>query len=215
MGFELPARAVLERAIDEVLAANDLPEARLRLTVTTGEGPLGSGREPSRPTVVAAVAPTDPMPPTTAIITVPWVRNERSPLAGVKSTSYGENVIALARARAAGASEAIFANTRGELCEGSGSNIFVVLDGELLTPPLSSGCLAGVARELVVETSAVVERPIPYEALATAEEIFLTSSIRDVQGVSAVDDRTLAAPGPITLAATAAYHALLARDLDP
>lgn len=215
MGFDPPERAVLERAIDEVLAANDLPEARLRLTVTTGEGPLGSGREPSRPTVVAAVAPADPVPPTTAVITVPWVRNERSPLAGVKSTSYGENVIALARARAAGASEAIFANTRGELCEGTGSNIFLVLDGELITPPLSSGCLAGIARELVIETSEVVERPVPYEALASADEVFLTSSIRDVQAVSSVDGRQLAAPGPRTIAAAEAYRARLAQDLDP
>ncbi len=215
MGFAPPARSVLDRAIDEVLAANDLTEGRLRLTVTTGEGPLGSGREPSRPTVVAAVGPTEPVAATTAVITVPWVRNERSPLAGVKSTSYGENVIALARARAAGASEAIFANTRGELCEGTGSNVFVVLDGELVTPPLSSGCLAGIARELVIETSEVVERAVPYERLASADEIFLTSSIRDVQAVSRVDHQELTAPGPRTIAAAAAYRELLARDLDP
>jgi branched-chain amino acid aminotransferase len=215
MGFELPDRAVLERAIEEVVAANRLADCRLRLTVTSGEGPLGSGRELSRPTVVAAVTPLDVVPPTTAVVTVPWVRNERSPLAGVKSTSYGENVVALARARAAGASEAILANTRGELCEGTGSNIFLVLDGELLTPPLSSGCLAGIARSLVLEACAVVERAVPLEALTEAAEVFLTSSIRDVQAVGSVDGRVLSAPGPRTEAAAAAYHALLARNLDP
>jgi branched-chain amino acid aminotransferase len=215
MGFALPDRAFLDRAIDEVIAGNGLVDCRLRLTVTTGEGPLGSGREPSSPTVVAAVAPIDPVPGSTAVITVPWVRNERSPLAGVKSTSYGENVIALARARAAGASEAIFANTRGELCEGTGSNIFVVVDGELLTPPLSSGCLAGVARELVLEVSDAAERPLPLEILAVAEEIFLTSSIRDVQAVASVDGRLLPAPGPRTAATATAYQALLSRTLDP
>jgi branched-chain amino acid aminotransferase len=215
MGFTLPDAALLDRAIDEVVAANGLADCRLRLTVTTGEGPLGSGRAPSTPTVVAAVTALEPVAATTTVITVPWVRNERSPLAGVKSTSYGENVVALARARAAGASEAIFANTRGELCEGTGTNVFLVLEGELVTPPLSSGCLAGIARSLVLESSPVVERSVPYEALADADDIFLTSSIRDLQAGAAVDDRSLAAPGPRTIAATAAYQALLAKDLDP
>lgn len=215
MGFELPDRGVLERALDEVVAANDLADCRLRLTVTTGAGPLGSGRAPSTPTVLAAVAPLEPVAPTTDVITVPWVRNERSPLAGVKSTSYGENVIALARARAAGASEAIFANTRGELCEGTGSNVFVVVDGEVVTPPLASGCLAGIARELVLESSIVSERPLPLEVLARADEVFLTSSIRDVQAVASVDGRALVAPGPRTKAASAAYAARLDISLDP
>ncbi len=215
MGVTIPPRDALERALDEVVAANDLDDCRLRLTVTTGAGPLGSGRAPSTPTVLAAVAPLEPAAPTTSVITVPWVRNERSPLAGVKSTSYGENVIALARARSAGASEAIFANTRGELCEGTGSNVFVVVDGELVTPPLTSGCLAGIARELVIETSDASQRPLPVEVLARADEVFLTSSIRDVQAVERIDGRVRAAPGPRTQAAAAAYEALLAVSLDP
>ena len=63
-------------------------------------------------------------------------------MAGLKSTSYGENVVALAFAKQRGGSEAIFANTRGELCEGTGSNVFIVSNGELITPPLEGGCLA-------------------------------------------------------------------------
>ena len=72
-------------------------------------------------------------------MTVAWTRNERSPVAGLKTTSYAENVVALRHARARGATEALLANTRGELCEGTGSNVAVVLPdrpGELLTPPL-------------------------------------------------------------------------------
>ena len=85
---------------------------------------------------------------------MPWVRNERSATAGLKTTSYAENVVALDRAHAEGGSEALFANTRGELCEGTGSNVVVVVDDELVTPPLSSGCLAGITRELLLEWAA-------------------------------------------------------------
>ena len=63
------------------------------------------------------------------MVVVPWTRNERAATAGLKTTSYADNVVALAYAKARGASEAIFGNTRGELCEGTGSNVFVVIDG--------------------------------------------------------------------------------------
>ena len=86
----------------------------------------------------------DQWPDSTAVATVPWPRNERGALAGLKTTSYGENVRALARAHEHGASEAVFANLQGHLCEGTGTNVFYVIGGELRTPTLASGCLAGV-----------------------------------------------------------------------
>src|SRR6478735_10810558 len=94
---------------------------RLRITVTGGPGPLGSHRSDVPPTLVIAAAPGGPWPETTAVITVPWTRNERSAVAGAKTTSYAENVVALAAANRAGASEALLANTAGVLCEGTGS----------------------------------------------------------------------------------------------
>ena len=214
LGLALPARSLLRRAVEEVVTASTLRDGRVRLTITAGPGPLGSGRTGGDATVIAAVAPLEPAAPTTAVVTVPWVRNERSPLAGLKTTSYAENVVALARAKEAGASEALFANTVGELCEGTGTNVFLVLDGRLVTPPLSSGCLAGVTRELVLEVVEAEERSVPFEALADAEEVFLTSSTREVQAVTKVDDRALAA-GPITAAAAEAFTALRRRTLDP
>ncbi|MCU1374316.1 MAG: pabC, partial [Actinomycetia bacterium] len=171
LGLDLPDRALLERALAEVVAAGGLSDGRVRLTVTAGAGPLGSARIAGACTVVAAVAPLDPASPTTDAITVPWVRNERSPLAGLKTTSYAENVVALARAKAAGASEALFANTRDELCEGTGTNVFVVVGGALLTPPLSSGCLAGVTRELVLECTGAEEQVLPFAVLQDADEV--------------------------------------------
>lgn len=149
------------------------------------------------------------------MITVPWVRNERSAVAGLKTTSYAENVVALARAHGEGASEALFANTVGRLCEGTGSNVFVVLDGELYTPPLVSGCLAGITRALAVEWTGAKEADLPFDALERAEEVFLTSTLRDVQAVHRVDGRTLAAPGPVTGKAMRIFEERAASDIDP
>lgn len=215
LGIALPERELLERAIREVAAAGGVADARVRLTVTGGPGPLGSGRSDGTPTVIAAVSALEPVSPTTAVITVPWVRNERSPLAGLKTTSYAENVVALARAKEAGASEALMANTQGELCEGTGTNVFVVLDGRLLTPPLSSGCLAGVTRELVLEVCDVAEEPLPFDVLAEVDEVFLTSSIREVQAVKQLDGRALSAPGRVTAEARNAYLALVHATSNP
>jgi branched-chain amino acid aminotransferase len=214
LGLPTPARDVLERACDEVVAADGRSEGRLRLTVTGGVGPPGSGRGDGPCTVLATVTEQEPATPSAAVITVPWTRNENSPLAGLKTTSYGENVVALARAKEAGAAEAIFANTRGELCEGTGTNIAVVVDGRLVTPPLTSGCLAGVTRALAIEHCGIDEATVPYGALGEVTEACLLGTTRDVQPITAIDGRPLHV-GAATLAAQAAFAALVARDLDP
>ncbi len=188
---------------------------RVRLTVTGGPGPLGSGRDPGELTVFVAGSVGDPPPPTGTAVVVPWRRNEHSAVTGLKTTSYAENVVALARAHELGADEALFANTAGHLCEGTGSNVFVVLDGRIVTPPLSSGCLAGVTRELLLEVIDADERDLPVSVLAEADEIFLTSSTRDVQGQHRVDDRPLDAPGTVTQRAAEAFADLVAGDVDP
>ena len=125
-----------------------------------------------------------------------------APSAGVKTTSYAENVVALAHAKAAAASEAVFANTAGKLCEGTGSNVFVVLDGELVTPPLASGCLAGVTRGAGARVGRRGRGDLPIGALAEADEVFLTSSTRDVQAVHGRGRAGAAGrsdkPGPVT-----------------
>ena len=218
-GLRLPISATddeLRAALQATIDANQVDAGRLRLTVTGGVSPLGSDRGTGGPTVVIATADLPKWEPTTAVVTVPWPRNERSAVAGLKTTSYAENVVALDHAHQRGGTEAIFANTAGALCEGTGSNVFLVVAGRLCTPPLSSGCLAGITRELVLELVEVDEITLPVEALADADEAFLTSSTRDVQAIDRVDGRELgAAPGPVTSAAAEAFAALLARDLDP
>lgn len=207
-------RAVLE-------TTPGMPLGKLRWWVTAGVGPLGSGRDGHgiRLRYHVAAAPIDRRPDSTAVHVVPWTRNELAPTAGLKTTSYADNVIALAAAQRVGASEALFANTRGDLAEGTGSNVFVVTGGVAVTPPLASGALAGVTRALVLEWARDAALPVREDIvsmrmLAHAEEVFLTSSTRDVQAVHAVDSRLLA-PGPITAAIAAAFQARAGVLIDP
>ncbi len=192
---------------------------RLRITYTGGVSPLGSHRGDSGPTLVVALAPAAPMPASTTAAVVPWTRNERSAVAGLKTTSYAENVVALARAQELGATEALFADTTGRLCEGTGSNVFVVVDGQVLTPSLASGCLAGVTRALVLEWTDAAEADLDLDVLDRADEVFLASSTRDVQAVESIryDDRRrdLPAPGPVTAQIAKVFDERSRADGDP
>jgi branched-chain amino acid aminotransferase len=171
--------------------------------------------------VVVAASPLTPWPPTADVVTVPWPRNERGATAGLKTISYAENVRALAYAHERGAGEAIFANTRGELCEATGSNVFLVEDGGLVTPPEDAGCLLGVTRALVLELAEklgidAMETDRPVDAIATADEAFLSSTTREVQAIAHVDGTALPlAPGPVTERLAEAFVALVALDIDP
>src|SRR5690606_35490368 len=216
LGLPDPDLDEVRRACAAVLEANPMPLGRLRLTYTGGHGPLGSDRGDHGTTLVVALGETSRRPDSTAVITVPWTRNERGALTGLKTTSYAENVVALARARERGTSEALFGNTVGRLCEGTGSNVFVVLDGELHTPPLSSGCLAGITRALVLEWVGAKETDLPMDCLQQASEVFLTSSTRDVQAVRRIDGRALAqGRGAVTRRALRIFAARAAADMDP
>lgn len=203
--------------IEAVLADHEIELGRLRVTYTDGSAPLGSGRNAEEPpTLVVVAAPMQPYPETTSAVTVPWPRNERGALAGLKTTSYAENVVALHHAHERGATEAIFANLQGNLCEGTGSNVFYVVDGELRTPTLASGCLSGVTRALLLEwmpEAREVDEGI--ETLRKASEVLLVSTTRDVQGLHRLDDRELAAPGPVTRDAMRVWREREAEGIDP
>jgi branched-chain amino acid aminotransferase len=125
-------------------------------------------------------------------------------------------VRALAYAAEHGGSEAIFGNTVGDLCEGTGTNIFVVVGGRLITPPLSAGCLAGVTRALVIEWVGAAEENIALADLSNVEEAFLTGTTRDVQPVRNVNGAALpAVPGPITRKAAEVFAMQSAESPDP
>lgn len=220
LGIIPPELDVVRAAVDATISANEEadtePITRLRITVSSGEGVLGSLRGDHEARLLVAAA-TTPAPAGPALVaTVPWVRNERGALAGLKTTSYAGNVRALEFAVAKGAHEAIFANTRDMLCEGTGTNVFVVLDDEIVTPPLSAGPLAGITRELVLETSPVTEANMAMADFLGADEAFLTSSTRDVMAMGAIDGRPLpVVNGPRTRDVSNALAELMAKTLDP
>ena len=189
----------------------------VRITATSGGGPLGSGRSGARGSaiVIAGNQPPD-YPPGTAVSIVPFPRNERGAMAGVKTTSYAENVLALDMARERGASEAIFTDTRGRVSEGTGSNIFWSDGTRLHTPPLDTGCLAGITRALLLEHLDITETHLRVEELSSVPEAFLASSTRAVQSIARIDDTELAVvDGPLTEAAAALMADLMANDIDP
>lgn len=232
--LELPAVPDddVREAVAAVLAASGPEVGRLRITVTPGApgGPGSGGPAPARPAAPAPVlvVTAGPAPPRgpAHVVRSAWVRNERSPLAGHKSTSYAADVLALSAATRAGGNEALLANTRGALCEGATSNVLVERGGELLTPALSSGCLPGVTRALVLAWAAEAGLPVreatadelPWsvveDARAGAAGLALAGSLRGVVGVVVVEG-TRVAVGPLTAEVARLFRARAADDRDP
>jgi branched-chain amino acid aminotransferase len=217
LGLPPPELDSVRRAVEETLAANAGPTVgRLRITYTAGPAPLGSDRGQGTPTLIVAVGPPAQWPASETVVVVPWARNERSAITGLKTTSYAENVVALAHARERGASEAIFADSKGRLSEGTGSNVFVVLEGQLHTPSLACGCLPGVTRALVLQWCGGHESELPMSVLHEADEVFLTSSTRDIVPVHRIDaHRVGPSPGPMTSEAIKVFAARSEADVDP
>ncbi|WP_370892109.1 aminotransferase class IV [Janibacter sp. GXQ6167] len=221
LGLPTADHARIREGIEAVCEAGEpIPFGRLRFTITGGVGPMGSDRANAPLTYIVTTGPIPRPAATGVLVTVPWTRNERAATAGLKTTSYADNVVALAYVKERGGDEAIFANTRGELCEGTGSNLFVVRDGVVLTPPLDSGCLAGITRELTIEWARgagieVREEALPLGVLDEVDEVFATSTTKDVLGIRRVDDREFAAPGPVTARVAQAFADASARGIDP
>lgn len=210
-----PDHDQVREGIDAVLADRTWTDGKLRITYTGGAGPLGSGAAFGPPTLVVASQVTTPPAPSTSIVTTPWTRNETGAMAGVKSTSYGENVRGLAYAAEREATEGIFVNNQGNLCEGTGSNIFCVFGSRIVTPPLSSGPLAGITRGLVLEWCDVAEEDLTVAKAMTADEVFITSSLRDVQAVAAWDAVQFEVIGPVTTEVMETFATRSGADLDP
>jgi branched-chain amino acid aminotransferase len=193
LGIKCPADEVINAAIDQIMAANPPFElGRLRITVTSGIGPLGSDRIGGEPTLVLSVAPQPAWPATTGAVLVPWMRNELSAIVGLKTISYAENVYALEAAHKHGFSEALFLDSKGNLSEGTGSNLFLVQGDAVVTPSVKTGLLLGITRELTLEWARsaginIVERDdLRAEDLWNCDGAFLTSSTRDVQPIGSL-----------------------------
>ena len=206
----------LRAAVGEVLAATGVGEARLRITVSSGPGGAGLTRGSAPTTVVSATpltaAATQPAP--ARVVTAAGARNERAPLVGVKTTSYAEAAALHAWATSLGADDVLLGDSRDRLSEGLTANVFVVLDGHLVTPSLVAGCLPGIVRDLVLEAGLAQAIEIPLDRLADAEEVFLTSSVAGVRPVASIDGGPVpVVDGPVAAVAREAVAAAEAVEL--
>jgi len=124
---------------------------------------------------------------------LPSPRNEQSPLVSIKSTNYLENILAKEEAIRKGAEEGLWLNTKGNLCEGTMSNLFFTKDEILYTPSLASGCLPGTRRQLILDLARSLQIPThegsyPFSDLLSADEIFMTNALMGIMPVRQIDD---------------------------
>lgn len=197
-------RAALAAAIADVLAANGLADAVLRLTISRGPGPRGLlPPVPCTPTIVLTAGPPPPALGAARVVVAESVRrNAHSPLARIKALSYLDNVLARLEAEERGADDALLLNTEGRLAETTIANLFVVAaDGTVLTPPVADGALPGVRRAELLPLLGAVERSLGLDDLWAAREAFLTNAV-SIRPLVAVDGRLIGngRPGSLTLA---------------
>jgi len=189
----------LQNAVEQTMLANSLRDGSVRLTVIRGRGAGLYPAETAPPTVLVTVRAGTPYSPELytrgfRAVMVSFPRNERSPLAFVKSLNFLENILGKKEAVSAGADEGLFLNTAGYLCEGTTSNVFLVEQGTLITPAVSSGLLPGITRRMVLQVARETglraeESLVRPERLFTAREAFLTNSLLEIMPLVAVDGR--------------------------
>jgi len=209
------------RGVAELLDANGLAEADayIRITLTRGIHTGALTLEPAAEPTVAIIAKPLHLPPPertergVALVTASARRNADSPLPRHKTLNYLESLLAKTEAKEAGADDALLLNTRGEVAEAASSNLFIVRDGILATPPLEAAILPGITRGQVLRLAtalgiAAAERPIGPAELLEADELFLTNAIVEVLPVRALDRHPIGdgRPGPLTRRLHAAYR---------
>jgi len=220
----------LKQACMDTLAANNLKDARMRLTVTRGDaGPFPGTKQEAAITVLINATAYTPLPDETyekgykALIST-FRRDSQSLLSRLKSTSYLLSVLARKEAESVGMDEALLLNERGTIAEGSISNVFFVTHGELVTPTVASGILPGITREAVLELATnwkikAVEAEIKGDDLRRFDEAFLTNSVLEIMPLVAIGDKAgniysigSGRPGEITRRLMAAYRELVERE---
>ena len=212
----------LKEVVTSTLEANKLSDARIRITVSIGEGGMAPDTcQCRKPTVLVVAEHYKPHPESVykagfKAIVSSLVRYSHSPLSGIKSANYLENMLAKQEASAAGADEALRLNEKGSIAEASMSNIFLIADGKLITPPLESGILPGITREAVIELSSqldisATERDITLKELFQTQEAFLTNSLIEIMPLTKIDDKPIASgkPGVVTERLRAKYKRLV------
>jgi branched-chain amino acid aminotransferase len=209
-------------AVVESCRRNKIRDGYMRLVVTRGVGTLGLNPNRCKKPSVIIIADKIQLYPAKLyergleIVTVPTVRNLHSALnPAIKSLNYLNNILAKIEANNAGCEEAIMLNAEGYVSEGTGDNIFIVKDGKLFTPPLSSGALYGITRKVVIELAeqsglSVSEPNLTRYDLFIADECFLTGTGAEIVPVVKIDGRVIGngKPGVLTRKLVAKYQSL-------
>ena len=184
-----------------LVAESGVVEGRARVTLLRASGGVGAAPAERDADAMIFVAERAPRPGAPLALSVsPHRVNTASPLAGVKATAYVAHLMSLDEARGRGFDEAVLLNERGEVVEATAANLFWARGGELFTPSLATGCVAGVTRRFVLEAAArrrvrVTEGSYPLVALGEADEVFLTNSTWGLRPVAELDIHRYAAPG--------------------
>jgi len=207
----------VRRHVAEVIRANDAREAAVRVYLI--HNTIGFWRSDESLPDVDLIIYASSLPPhkEPARLTLrPNGRFAASPLCSVKTTAWLNNVWHLAEAQKAGFDEVVLLNERGEAAECTAANLFIVQNGKVLTPPLSSGCLEGVTRSVLLEIAPKLGVPMEEKTLTPADlrkadEMFISSTNRNLIGVGSLEDHAFAAaPGPITRILEEAFAAYVA-----
>lgn len=195
MRVPFPADAAwLEEKLYRLIRANGASNATLRVNIVRNHGGLFEGHGTMPPfDVVAFTAGVHPWGDSVKLGVIPHGRHAGNEFAGVKYTSWAQNLTWYERAHEQGLDEVILLNERGEISECTSANIFVARDGQVYTPPLSSGCLPGVTRAVLIEEIRppgglrVTEKTLLPADLESADEIFITSTTRELLPVVSVE----------------------------
>ncbi len=211
-GVESLTRREIDRA-----GSIGLSEAVMRITISRGLG-LGLGTDPDDSTVVTLIESLPTLNPGwyergLDVVIAQGRKNEFSETVGIKTTAYLDSIVAFRAAAQKGAADALFLDTRGHLSEATASNLFVLSAGALHTPPLECGAMPGITRSCVIEIAKTAgiavnsQAPLDPAALKTADEVFLTSSIREIVPVISCDGLRVGngKPGAVTRRMITAY----------
>lgn len=222
IGLRLPwSRSALARQIQRLRRANRISDAKLRITVTRGEGPLKlSPSECGPPTWILHLEKILPPPPAVHVILSRVRRTSRDSVdPAIKTTSFLNGILAKQEAASLGADDAILLNADGFVAEATTANVFWARRGRLFTPDLSVGILPGVTRALLLRLARRLRVPVrlgryrPKEMLA-ADEAFLSSSVVGVLPIRRLPGRILSAPGPLTRRLQQAFQSEIQRFRD-
>ncbi len=196
-GGSLPALAAWQNAAQELAARNDLTQGRYILNTLVSRGPMEGALsivDQQEPQVIMRLRPLPEGFPLVKAVISSVRRNEGSPLSQIKSCNYGDNILALAEAKARGGNETFMLNNAGNIACASTSNIFTVINDELITPPLSDGAMAGIIRALLIERMGAREASLSPEDLKNAQGIYITNSVQGVRIVTSLEGSPLPVP---------------------